>query len=141
MECRHFIIHKRIGIIHIPVKRGTVCFMYRNYSYVQFIHSAKQHGCNCCSAHRMRCKQITKTIVGRILFVFEMSKRRSSFISCFFIDNTDLRLAIEEIRKKTDNNSKNIELVFQYLDELIEKHEKPKPRKSIGYKISKKKVK
>jgi len=49
--------------------------------------------------------------------------------------------AIEEIRKKTDNNSKNIELVFQYLDELIEKHEKPKHRKSIGYKISKKKVK
>ncbi|MBA2610491.1 MAG: ORF6N domain-containing protein [Bacteroidetes bacterium] len=37
------------------------------------------------------------------------------------IDNTELRLAIEEIRKKTDNNSKNIELVFKYLDELLEK--------------------
>lgn len=52
-------------------------------------------------------------------------------------DNTELRLAIEEIRKKTDNNSKNIELVFQYLDELLEKKEKPAPRKQIGYKISK----
>ncbi len=54
-------------------------------------------------------------------------------------DNTELRLAIEEIRKKTDNNSKNIELVFQYLDELLEKKEVIKPRRSIGYKIPKKK--
>lgn len=53
------------------------------------------------------------------------------------IDNTELRLAIEEIKKKTDNNSKNIELVFQYLDELVEK--KDTPRKKIGFKISKKK--
>jgi hypothetical protein len=33
-------------------------------------------------------------------------------------DNTELRLIIEEIRKKTDNNTKNIEVVFQYFDEL-----------------------
>lgn len=56
------------------------------------------------------------------------------------IDNTELRLAIEELRKKTDNHSKNIEIVFQYLDELLEKQEKPKPRKQIGYKIPKKKA-
>ena len=55
------------------------------------------------------------------------------------MDNTELRLAIEEIKKKTDNNSKNIEVVFQYLDELIEKKEAPKPRKQIGYKIHEKK--
>ena len=55
------------------------------------------------------------------------------------LDNTGLRLAIEEIRRKTDKNTKNIELVFQYLDELIEKKEDPKPRKEIGYKISIKK--
>lgn len=53
-------------------------------------------------------------------------------------DNTELRLMIEEIRKKTENNTKNIEVVFQYLDEFIEKldtkpAEKPKPRKLIGY--------
>ena len=57
------------------------------------------------------------------------------------IDNTELRLVIEEIRRKTDNNTKNIEVVFQYLDELIEKKENQKPRKSIGYKIPKKKSK
>lgn len=54
-------------------------------------------------------------------------------------DNTELRLAIEETRKKTDNNVKNIEIVFQYLDELLERKEKPKTRKPIGYKIPKKK--
>ena len=37
------------------------------------------------------------------------------------MDNTELRLAIEQIRKKADNNSKKIELVFQYLDELLAK--------------------
>ena len=55
-------------------------------------------------------------------------------------DNTELRLEIAEIRKKTDNHSKNIELVFQYLDELLEKKEKPStPRKFIGFKSAKKK--
>ncbi len=53
-------------------------------------------------------------------------------------DNTELRLIIEELRKKTENNTKNIEVVFQYLDELIDKKEKPKPRVQIGYKIGKK---
>lgn len=53
-------------------------------------------------------------------------------------DSTELRLAIEEIRKKTDNNTKNIEVVFQYLDELLDKKESP--RKKIGFKISKKKA-
>ncbi len=54
-------------------------------------------------------------------------------------DNTELRLLIEELRKKSDNNSKNIELVFHYLDELLEKKEKPRTRKPIGYPTPKKK--
>ncbi len=53
-------------------------------------------------------------------------------------ENTELRLAIEKLEKKTENNSKNIEVVFQYFDELIVKKEKMKPRKQIGYKILKK---
>jgi hypothetical protein len=55
------------------------------------------------------------------------------------LDNTELRLGIEEIKKKTENNTKNIELVFQYLDELLEKRENPKPRKQIGFSLPKKK--
>jgi len=47
-------------------------------------------------------------------------------------DNLSLKLDIEEIKKKLSNHSKNIELVFNYLDELIDK--KDKPRTQIGYK-------
>lgn len=49
-------------------------------------------------------------------------------------DTLSIRFEIEEIKKKIDNHDKNIELMFSYLDELIEKHENPKPRKQIGYK-------
>jgi hypothetical protein len=51
-------------------------------------------------------------------------------------DNLSVRLEIEEIKKQLVNHDKNIELVFSYLDELIEKHENPKPRKAIGFKTS-----
>ena len=52
-------------------------------------------------------------------------------------DNTELRLDIEKIKKKLNNQDKNMEIVFRYLDELIEKKENTKPRTKIGYKISK----
>ena len=49
---------------------------------------------------------------------------------------TTLQLEVEYIKKKVDNHDKNIELVFQYLDELLEKKEETQiPRKSMGYKI------
>ena len=54
------------------------------------------------------------------------------------IDNTEIRLAIEKLEKKTDNNTKNSEVVFQYMDELTDKKEVIKPRKQIGYKLPKK---
>ena len=50
------------------------------------------------------------------------------------IDSFNLKLDIEEIKKKLANHDKNIELVFNYLDELIEKQTKQEPSKSIGFK-------
>ena len=50
-------------------------------------------------------------------------------------DNTDLRLDIEKIKNKLDNQDKNMEIVFRYLDELLEKKENPEERNKIGYKI------
>ena len=50
------------------------------------------------------------------------------------IDNTELRLEIEKIKTKLDKQGKNMELVFRYLDELIERKIEPIPRKRIGYK-------
>jgi phage regulator Rha-like protein len=52
------------------------------------------------------------------------------------VDITELREAIEDLRKKTDSNTENISLIFQYLDRLIEK--KTRPRKTIGFMITKK---
>ncbi|MGV3685924.1 MAG: ORF6N domain-containing protein [Daejeonella sp.] len=51
-----------------------------------------------------------------------------------FIDNTELKLEIEKIKTKLDNQDKNMEVVFRYLDELIERKEKPQTRKRIGFK-------
>jgi len=53
-------------------------------------------------------------------------------------DNLSLKLDIEEIKKKLTNHSKNIELVFNYLDELTDKKENEKPRTQIGYKKDRK---
>ena len=53
-------------------------------------------------------------------------------------EHADLRLEIERIRNKLDNQDKNMELVFKYLDELLEKNEDPLPRNAIGYKLGKK---
>ena len=50
------------------------------------------------------------------------------------LNHTEMRLEIEEIKKKLENQDKNIELVFTYLDELMDKHENPTPRKTIGFK-------
>lgn len=54
------------------------------------------------------------------------------------IDNTEIRLAIEKLEKKTENNTENIEVVFQYIDELTDKKGTIKPRPKIGYKLPKK---
>lgn len=48
-------------------------------------------------------------------------------------EHSELKLEIEEIKKKLNNHDKNIEVVFSYLDELIDKKAMPKSRKRIGY--------
>lgn len=52
----------------------------------------------------------------------------------FLTDNLSLKLEVEEIKKKLANQNKNIELVFSYLDELIEKQDNKIEREKIGYK-------
>jgi len=54
-------------------------------------------------------------------------------------DTISLKLDIENIKKKLENQDKTIELVFSYFDELLEKQENPKPRKMIGFKNSNRK--
>jgi len=51
------------------------------------------------------------------------------------LSNTEIRLEVEKIKKKVDNQDKNIEVIFRYFDELLEQQQQP--RKEIGYKIPK----
>lgn len=54
------------------------------------------------------------------------------------MSETDIRLEIEKIKRSLDNQDKNIELVFQYLDELNDKIKRPPllpDREMVGYKI------
>ena len=66
----------------------------------------------------------------QVVRVFTMMREKLS-------DNLELKLDVEKIKKKLENQDKNIELVFSYLDELIEKQDNPKPRKQIGFKSKK----
>jgi hypothetical protein len=52
----------------------------------------------------------------------------------FLTDNLNVKLEIEEIKKKLANQNKNIELVFTYLDEMMEKQDNKVERIKIGYK-------
>jgi hypothetical protein len=52
-------------------------------------------------------------------------------------DNTELRLGIEKIKTKLDKQDKSMEVVFRYLDELIDKKSEPQQRRRIGYKPDK----
>lgn len=54
------------------------------------------------------------------------------------LDNNEILIAISKLDKRTENNTKNIEVVFRYLDELLDKKEVEKPRPKIGYKLPKK---
>ena len=52
----------------------------------------------------------------------------------YFTDNLNLKLEIKSIKKKLTNHDKNIELVFNYLDELMDKQDNKVERNRIGYK-------
>ncbi len=56
-----------------------------------------------------------------------------SKVRAMLLDTTEIRLDVEKMKKKIENQGKNIELVFQYLDELVAKKEIVK-REKIGYK-------
>jgi hypothetical protein len=52
------------------------------------------------------------------------------------MDTLTLKLDIEEIKKKLQNQDKTIELVFSYLDELMEKQKTPESRRRMGFKTN-----
>jgi len=88
----------------------------------------------------------TETGVAMISSVLKSKRARETNIAIMrafvslrkmFVDFTDLRIEIESIKKKVSSHDQNISLVFQYLDELMEKSKKPIERRKIGYTTSK----
>jgi len=77
-------------------------------------------------ANVLKSKRATQMSI-KIIEVFVQMRR-------MLTDNLSLKLEVESIKKKLSNHSKNIELVFNYLDELIDKKDQKKPRTKIGYK-------
>ena len=73
-----------------------------------------------------------KAIQANIQIMMVFTKIRE-----MLVDTLSLKLDIEVIKKKLENQDKNIELVFSYLDELMEKQENPQPRMQIGFKTGK----
>lgn len=79
-------------------------------------------------------------LVGRIRIIDIFVKLRE-----VSTNRTELKLEIEQIKRaiakqsnRQDNQDKNIELVFQYLDELNDKIKHPPllpERERVGYKI------
>ncbi len=52
----------------------------------------------------------------------------------FLSNNLTSKIDIEEIKKGLDNNDKNVELLFSYLDEMMDKNKNKVERTKIGYK-------
>lgn len=50
-------------------------------------------------------------------------------------ESLNFRIELENIKRKIENQDKNIELVFSYFEELMEKNEKDSNRRRIGFKI------
>jgi hypothetical protein len=51
------------------------------------------------------------------------------------MDATELKLELEKMKKKLDNHDQNIELLFRYLDELVDKRQGMQERVMIGFKL------
>jgi len=55
-----------------------------------------------------------------------------SRMRAMLLEHADVRLEIEKIRSRVDNQSRNIELLFEYVDELT-RRQPDKDRPAIGY--------
>ena len=94
---------------------GSLPYVFTEYGVLQLANILKSD----------RATQVSIKIIEVFVKMHEMLS-----------DTLKLQLDIETIKKKLENQDKNIELVFSYLDQLIEKQENPEPRKQIGFKQS-----
>jgi hypothetical protein len=77
-------------------------------------------------ANVLKSKRATQVSI-RIIEIFV--KMREILATTF-----NIQLDIEMIKNKLDSQDQNIELLFNYLHELMEKHDNPEPRNPVGFK-------
>lgn len=49
------------------------------------------------------------------------------------LENAELRQMMEEIARKTEDNSRSIQSLFQHFDQVLEQQQNPPERKQIGF--------
>ena len=99
----------------IPSKQhlgGSLPFVFSEYGVLQLANVLKS----------ARATQVSIKVIEIFVKMREM-----------LTDTLRLHLDIELIKKKLENQDRNIEIVFSYLDELMELKENPEPRRPVGF--------
>ncbi|MFD2556320.1 ORF6N domain-containing protein [Sphingobacterium tabacisoli] len=75
----------------------------------------------------------------QIMRIFTKMRQFLNDTTQIHLELADMRLAMEKLSKKQDSQGKNIDLVFEYIDRLENKLDKPPlpERDKIGYKVGK----
>jgi len=119
----HFMFQLTVEEVEIMVSQNAIPSKQHLGGYLPLVFT--EHGV-LQLANVLKSEKATQVSI-RVIEIF--IKMRS-----MLMDTLSLKLDIEEIKKKLQNQDKNIELVFNYLDELMQKQEKPATRNRIGYK-------
>lgn len=77
-------------------------------------------------ANVLKSKRATQVSI-RIIEIFVRMRK-------LLATTLDIQLDLEMIKHKLDSQDKNIELLFNYLYELMDKHDNPEPRNPLGFK-------
>lgn len=109
----------------------TICDRFESMKHSSVNpHAFTEHGV-LMLANVLRSDLATKVSI-RLIRIFVQLRQMLS-------NHSELKLEIELIKKKLGNHDKNIEVVFQYLDELMDKKpQQESPTKKIGFEVGRK---
>ena len=136
---------KNLGLLAI-ILRATL--KHRIFDYVYQQHRKQGHlALSFSSEIQEIIHETVKSFMGKDWWCFAveyflkktgfLTPELEKFIDTELITDKEARaFEIENIKRKLENQDKNIELVFSYLDELMEKQENPTPRKQIGFRVN-----
>jgi hypothetical protein len=92
---------------------GSLPYVFSEYGVLQL-------------ANVLKSKRATQVSIRIIEILVKMRKMLATTLN--------IQVDIEMIKNKLDSQDQNIELLFNYLNELMEKHDNPEPRNPVGFK-------